>query len=356
MIHIIRNTKSEEHMIKINKKKSRLIILCSFIAIAVCIGAVILHNNTKTKFYDTDCLGNNAGNLYNNGYFCESDHTIYFKNMADNGTLYSMDLDMNNFKKLNGDKVSYINANGPYIYYSRMNLNDKVTEVLFNVNCTGLYRCDTDGKSIKNLYTDPTGLACQYGNTVFYQHYNKKTGLSLYKVGIDGNDENKISDDAIIPGCFKDGKMYYSGVDNNHYIMSYDIKNNISSTFLNQRGMYPLICDDYLYYMDIDNNYCISRYPLKGGKPEIVVKDRCANYNLSISGKYLIYQTDASDNNHLCKLDLNTGDVTILMDGNYENINVTSNYIFFNQFKSDKTFYLENGTNIAKPFNPPVEK
>ena len=46
-------------------------------------------------------VGNTAGNLYNSGLFCEYDGTVYFSNAADNGALYSMNVDETEVKKLN---------------------------------------------------------------------------------------------------------------------------------------------------------------------------------------------------------------------------------------------------------------
>lgn len=338
-------------MINIKKHKKLLIIPVVIILIAILCLYFIGKNRIYT--YDDGVNGNTPGNLYNNGYYCENDGTIYFKNLNDGGSLYSMDLNLDNFEKINSDNVSFINSSGPYIFYSRMNVDQNAVSVVFNTNCTGLYRCKTNGDSVKSLYDAPTGLLSQCGNTIIYQHYDKKEGLTLYRVGVDGKNEKKISDRPITPGCFKDEKMYYSDADNNHYIMCYDVNKDTTSTYIPVRSMFPIINKDYIYYINIDKDYCICRRLLGGTKEETVVPERVANYNVSISGKYLFYQTDGSDNNKLCKIDLTTGDIVILMEGNYQNINVTSNYVFFNQYKTDKPYYLENGTNIAKAFNPP---
>lgn len=339
-------------MSKAKKYLKLIIIPVTIILIVVLI--IYFVKKGRVYEYEDNVIGNTPGNLYNNGYYCENDGKIYFKNLNDNGSLYSMSLNMDDYKKLNSDNVSFINSSGPYIFYSRMNIGQNALGVIFNTNCTGLYRCNLDGDSIISIYDAPTGLLCQSGNTLIYQHYDKKTGLTLYRVGVNGKNEKKISDRPVIPGCIKNNKMYYSDADNNHFIMCYDIENDKSSTLIPVRSMYPIINDKYIYYINIDKDYCICRKLLSGGNEETVVKERVANYNVSISGKYIIYQTDASDNNRLCKIDLTTGDIVVLMQGNYQNINVTSNYVFFNEFKSNKPYYLENGTNIAKSFNPPT--
>ena len=265
-----------------------------------------------------------------------------------------MSKDLDDFKVISGDNVSYISVNGPYIYYNRSNLHNSAANTVFKINNVGAYRCDLDGTSITDLYTEPTGVVCQYGNNVYYQHYDEKTGLTLYKVKIDGSDEEKISDTPIVPGCFLDGKMYYSSIDNNHFIMIYEPDTKKHYQFLDERCMYPIISGDYIYYIDIDNNYGISRYPLKGGKPEAIIDERCSTYNISISGKYLIYQTDASNENALCKYNLETNTSSVILPGNYADINITSDYIFFTKFGTNECFYIENGTSLPKKFEPNV--
>ena len=47
----------------------------------------------RDRYNDGYVNGNTAGNLYNEGYFCEKDGIVYFANPADNYCLYSMNPD-----------------------------------------------------------------------------------------------------------------------------------------------------------------------------------------------------------------------------------------------------------------------
>ena len=64
-----------------------------------------------------DTVGNTAGNLYNGGTFCEAAGKVYFSNPYDGGSIYSMNPDQSNIKKVIGASASFINAAGDYIYY-----------------------------------------------------------------------------------------------------------------------------------------------------------------------------------------------------------------------------------------------
>lgn len=347
-------------MDKKNTKKDKLgkltaIAVFSLIFLLIVIITIFKYKNTF-KYNEEDVTGNLPGNLYNKGLFCDYDGRIYFKNISDGGALYSCKDNLTDFKRISTDNVSYINVDGNHIYYSRMNLERNNESLLASFNSNGLYRCDMKGNKITSLYNSPTGLISLCGNDIIYQHYDTKTGLTLYSVGIDGKKEKKISDNPISPGCYDGKYMYYSEMDNDHYIIKYDIKSGSTSTYLKVRTMYPIINNNYIYYMDIDDNYCVHRYSMKTGETTKITDERCATYNISISGRYIYYQTDASDSNRLCRMDLTNNDVITIMDGNFNNINVTENYMFFSDMNLTKYYYVENGTNIPKAFEPEIEK
>lgn len=338
-------------------KKHKLVFIISLILVilTICLSIFFITRSKEPEdVISNDTFGNTPGNLYNKGQFCEDGNTIYFSNYLDGGCLYSMSNDLDNFKKISKDNVSYINVNNKYIFYSRMNLDNSSSVFTSLLNTSGLYRCDKKGKQLLSLYEEPSGLVSQYGNYVYYQHYNNQTGLTMYKVRIDGDGELKISDHAILPGSFIGDNMYYSEMDNNHFIYEYNTKLGTSKVFLEKRSMYPIINGDYIYYISIDDNYGIYRYPTSGGEPECLVNNYCSSYNITDGGRYLYYQIDELEDSKFCRLDLETKENTILMTGNYCNINITTNYVFFSTIGGYEYYYLEHDTNIAKEFKPEI--
>ena len=96
------------------------------LVILLAAGCVFLYRYiNRIRYNDGYVNGNTAGNLYNEGYFCEKDGIVYFANPADNYCLYSMNPDGTNIKKLEDQSVSYINVDDHYIYYCKLkgNLN-----------------------------------------------------------------------------------------------------------------------------------------------------------------------------------------------------------------------------------------
>ena len=82
------------------------------LVILLAAGCVFLYRYiNRIRYNDGYVNGNTAGNLYNEGYFCEKDGIVYFANPADNYCLYSMNPDGTNIKKLEDQSVSYITVN-----------------------------------------------------------------------------------------------------------------------------------------------------------------------------------------------------------------------------------------------------
>ena len=73
------------------KDKKALLILIPFLLFVIIIGAFAIVGD-RIPDNPPETVGNTAGNLNNSGYFCEYDGKVYFANVYDSDTLYSMDL------------------------------------------------------------------------------------------------------------------------------------------------------------------------------------------------------------------------------------------------------------------------
>lgn len=309
----------------------------------------------KTYFNDESEIGNTAGNLLNGGLFCEDNNVIYFSNPNDDGALYSMDLNCKNFKKIHSDNVSYINAAGKYIIYVRDNhKRNKSAGNFFNFNNVGIYRINRNGSKIKMLYEDPAKVTTLKGNYVYYQHYNVDDGLKFYRVKIDGSDEKKLSDDPIIPSSFSGNSLYYNGQKDDHNIYQMNTESTSSSVLFEGNCYNPVATDKYIYYLSLEDDYAIGRINKDGSNPKILVNERVSFFNISSSGKYLYYQVDGGNNNGFHKLDLETLENKTLLEGDFNSIHVTSNYVFFKEFDSKKIYRLTASNDSISEFKPPV--
>ncbi|ROR28151.1 uncharacterized protein DUF5050 [Mobilisporobacter senegalensis] len=328
-----------------------------FIIIAVVVFIFInMRNQSEVTLNEENVQGNTGGNLLNGGLFCELDDKIYFSNIKDDGSLYSMDLNATNFEKVYEDKVKYINGAGKYIYYTKRS-SDKEKSSALELDNKGIYRIDRDGSNIKRLYAGLNENMKLYGNYIYFEHSTKDGGLTLYKIKIDGTEEQELVNEPVSPTSIMDGIIYYSGIGRDHNIHTYDINTSENSTLYQENTMNAIAANDYIYYMSLSDNYSIHRIKKDGTNPETVVKDRCAAFNISSDGNYLYYQVDDGENNGIYRFDTETNGVESIISGNYNNINITSNFVFFQEFRSDNIFYLPVGEKeTLSTFNPPVLK
>ena len=331
-----------------------LILILLFVSIAVILGL----NTSRDKFNKENISGNTPGNLFNGGLFSQLDDKIYFSNYKDDGALYVMDLNGIDFKKLSSDKAGHINVLGNYIYYIHNDKNRNNSKGVLEFNNSGIYRTNLKGNKIKVLYNDPCTYINVHGNYVYYQHYDKEEGLTFYSVKIDGSEEKQISKRPIIPISILDNILYYSKTENTNSISSMNLNDGSTNTLYSDENTYaPVVNGNFIYFISISDSYKIKRIHLDGSNPETIVEDSCSTFNISPEGKYLYYQVDDTKNNRICIMNLETGEVNTLLDGNYKQIHIAGNNVYFSDFNETKTYYLPiGGTNGISTFNPPVYK
>lgn len=336
--------------LKLKKSFLILIAICSIFAI------IFFYNNTQdTEFNTEDIIGNTAGNLYNNGLFCEQNGRIYFSNMKDDGSLYSMDTECTNMVKIYSDKVKYINGDSHYLYYSRVNnTKENRPQSTLSFNNYGLYRINPDGSNIKLLEKEASGMLSIFKNTVHYQRYTPRTGLQLYSVQIDRKNNKKLTEDALLPASYYNGMMYYSGVSGDHDIHSLSMDTYVPQTIYSGNTFMPIATKDGIYFISVEDNYSLCRIDLNGENKTILVDEWVSTYNISLDGNTLYYQIDGGDNNRISKLDLLSMTEETIRDGNYKEIHVTSNYMFFRDFNEANIYAYRMTSGNLSTFHPPV--
>lgn len=331
----------------------------------LCILGIVIYVNVtnKMEYNDDFTIGNTPGNLMNNGLFCEEGNKIYFSNANDYDRLYSMDLDCKNFKKIAGNAVSKINCAGKYIYYASINNKYKDIDKTDSTGSTlssggiGLFRCEKNGDHSTTLYDNAVGNVSLAGNHLYYQHYDKVNGLTLYKVRIDGKEGNCLFNTNINPSGIYNGSLYYANTKDNHNIYKMSLMDDSYEMFLEGNFSQVLPFENYVYYLDLNNNYALTRVDLDGENAEVVVNSRVSTYNFSTDGTYLYYQIDNGDESRMCQMNLSTMQENILIKGNYCDINVTSKYVFFRGFDNNRMYVVEvTEQPKLNIFSPPVKK
>lgn len=336
-------------------KAIKRIFIFLVIITAVALGSLWFFTHDKTFENGEDEIGNTTGNIYNGGLFSEQEGKIYFSNTNDDGSLYRTDVNLVNFEKIHNDKAVFINVDENYIYYVRANnTRENNSNNVLMYNNTGMYRINQNGTGLKSISYNPGAYLTLKGNRIYYQKYDVDNGLLLYQNAIDLSKEKLLLKDAVIPASIMNGQLYYAGFSNDHNLNAIDLSSYNAKKILEGNFLYPIFQNNYLYYINIDDNYKIYRSNVDGSDPTLLVDDRCSTYNITNSGKYLYYQIDNGESNRIGRINLETLESETLLDGNFKQIHVTSNYVFFKDFEDTTTFVvLADGIAKVGTFNPP---
>lgn len=332
------------------KKKSLFLIPIIVLVVGIC-----LINSKQTAMNNGYTNGNTAGNLYNGGYFCEWNGTIFFSNPSDLGKLYSMDSGGGNLKKLVDDIPTYINVDDDYIYYARNNTADSLDLNFGTLNRNALVRVNHNGKNAVVLDKEPSIYAALLGNYVYYIRYTEEEASTLWKVRIDGDEQEKVMQEAVFT-CSTDGQyFYYNGMYTDGDIHKYDTASGTTSVVYEGNCYKPIVSGSDVYYIDGETNYSIVHTDLNSKNPTYVTTDSVDAFN--VYGSYIYYQRFDEDGSALCMIKNDGTEFCVIQEGDFCDINVTSQYIFFRDFHSGTVYYAprNNPTNITI-FSPGIEE
>lgn len=318
-----------------SRRKNIFFIIIALVVLSAILVTVILFG--RIPMNDDSAVGNTAGNLYNGGYFCEADGRVYFANAYDNYALYSMNPDETDLVKFNDGSVSSINAAGNYLYYAQVSGGTVSGEAGKTVRISGIYRSSLKGKSVAGLDRCDIVSMQLCGNYLYYEKYDKQTGTSLDKIRIDKKDKQTVAEGIISPNCFVNGRIYYNGTAEDHYLHALDVSTDRSSVVWQGNIWNPIVQDNYVYYMDVPENYRLCRYNFSNKVVEVLTNERIDMFN--VYDNYIYYQVSSSDSPALKRMMTDGSAQETIRDGVYQNINITSQYVYFNAFKENTPVY-----------------
>ena len=329
-------------------------VVIAVVAICLIVGAgYYKYTNSVTKYNESGTNGNTIGNLYGNGLFCESDGVVYFANPNDYSRIYTMNPDESDIKILANDSVYFINADSHYIYYSRNHNRDNSQMGFLNVNINSLCRMTKKNQKVMIL-DDAACTACSLaGNTIIYLHNDAEEANTLYSVKIDGEEKQQLSKIPLDPRCAVGEKLYFAGVQNDHNLHSMNIYTKDIAYVSAYNLWMPIIENGYMYFIDLDNRHQVYKATLGGADKFAITSHPVQSYN--ISKNYLYYQSMKANPDGIYRVDLITGSELLLAEGQYNNINVTSKYVYFADYFSGTTFHCPEGSTTVSMFNPPIQ-
>lgn len=316
------------------KKSFKNILIITACILLLALMALVLFFSGHTTMNPSGTVGNTAGNLNNDGLFCEYDGTVYFSNATVGGCLYAMNPDETDIRCLNDLKVRNILAGGKYLYFFQTGAAS-ISGFGHIEGIKSFDRCKLNGNDITAITRDVV-VTGQLVDNYLYLLTAANPGASFYKVKIDKSETVQLADYNINPACARNGVIYYSGTQENHYLYTLNTANDVSSELWRGNLCYPVLDGDYIYYMDVAENYRLCRYSLSRNEIEILTNDRVDCFNV---GNGYIYYQKSGKNPQLKFMRLDGSENTVLAEGNFTHINMTSRYVYFQQFGNDTTMY-----------------
>lgn len=316
------------------QKNILIISITVVILILLSLGVVL---SGRITMNDDFTVGNTPGNLNNGGYFCEADGRVYFANAYDNYGLYSMNPDESEMTKLSGNSVSSINAAGKYLYYAMTSDGSSGSGLGYLAHTAGIYRSNLKGKSTVGLDRCSIVSMQLCGNYLYYEKYDKALGTTLDKVRIDKKDRQTVAEEIINPNCFVNGRIYYNGAGKDHFLHALDVSTDDDTVVWRGNLWNPIVQDGYVYYMDVSKNYRLCRYSLNNDVIEVLTNDRIDMFN--VYDYYIYYQVSSTNAPALKRMLTDGSSQELVREGVYQNINITSEYVYFNAFDETTPVY-----------------
>jgi hypothetical protein len=317
-------------------KKKVIIILT---ALVVVLGGVLGFQTFREYLRQNpdDTIGNTAGNLNNGGYFCQIGEQVFFANSYDGNKLYVMNVDETDIKKLSDSPVSQLNADENYVYYYANDVASTSGLGGFSVRLLGIYRADHKGKKVKCLDQANCGVVKLLGNSLYYQKYADKNSTTLQQINVHSKASETVLNFPANPAAFYGSSIYYNGTVEDHNLYAYDITTQSNSLVYEGNVCYPDAQGDYIYFMDADNDYKLCRYDMSSGNAETLTEDRVDQY--LVCGNYVFYQKNSQTEPALKVMYTDGSDAQVLAEGNYTDINATSQFVYFHEFGDTSVTY-----------------
>lgn len=311
-----------------------ILVLLGFI---IVIGGLMLVNHFTTRIPQNPpgTIGNTAGNINNGGLFCEQNGMVYFSNPMDKNSLYSMTVEEQNLTKLYPGNVLNILAGGDYLYFFQKEPNSSSN--LGNLRIShAFFRTKLDGEDVLNMSSEVV-VTAQLVNDTLYMLTSTKEGPVFCKMNTDRSEQTVLADYVVNPACAKDGIIYYNGTGTNHYLYALNTQTDVQSELWKGNIWYPVLEGDYFYYLDVENDYRLCRYNYSQDVIEVLTKDRVECFN--VGNGYIYYQCNSQTAPALKMMRTDGSNVTILAEGNYTAIHMTSKYVYFQAFGEETSLF-----------------
>lgn len=318
-----------------NKLKNILVIIITCVVLIVLFLLILLSG--RVRLNDKNTVGNTPGNLNNGGYFCESKGRVYFANAYDNYALYSMSSNESDVRKLHSGSTSFISVGDSFLYYAMTN-SAGGSDLGSARGSYGIYRSKLNGKGVTGMDRCHIVGMQLCGSYLYYGKLDPKSTISLEKIRIDKKEKQTVNSNAkISPNCYVNGTIYYGGTDKDHYLHALDTATDSERVIWQGNLWNPIYQDGYVYYMDVGSNYRLCRYSTYDQVVEVLTNERIDLFN--VYDNYIYYQTNSKTAPALKRMLIDGSAQELVREGVYQNINITTQYVYFNSFNEPTPVY-----------------
>jgi len=244
----------------------------------------ITSSSTNSANIALDVTGNSIGNIANEGLVAYMDSYIFFTLIEnqDRGKLCKAKVGDSKYSVINYDFSRYINAYNGFIYYCDTKDDP---EIFGPAEMYGpIIRIDSNGKNRKTITSDYAGYLTIVNDYIYY--INASDGNKVYRMKIDGTQEQKISDDKTYNMCVYKGYVYFTA-NERIYRVNPD-KGGTKKMLLNDTVMNFILYNDKIYYVD---DYVGEIYKMDiDGKNRKMICNEKVDYSFNIYKDSLYYE------------------------------------------------------------------
>lgn len=185
------------------------------------------------------------------GFLAQYDDIVYFINYEDNGKLYSIKANGQNYSRVLNEKGHFLSIVNGWVYYTGDFMDGYK-----------LYRIRMDGSEKVLVSREDFRYSCIYGSLVYYVHTintaDEMDKTELFKMNLDGTGNTKIAESVLSP-IVEDDTIYYINPDDDKkiYCMGLDGLNKKKLCDYNTSSM--VLSDAWIYFVGIDNSSSLFR-------------------------------------------------------------------------------------------------
>ena len=286
----------------------------------------VLHGNSN--LVSEDAIGNTASNLANGGLFAETDSMVFFANPYNDNCLYAMKKDGTGIKRISALSARHINAWSDKVFFfgERVESGTGLGSV---AGKPGIFSVNSDGKHLSQLTSLYVSNMLLAGNRIFFTHAGSDN-LTFEVYDFKKQKSTELLPHALESYTYVPGYLYYAGRDENMFLYSYDIGLGYESEIWQGIVYAPIYDNGFIYYIDVMNNYRLCRYSMIYNTIEILTEDRLDFFNLH--GNVIFYQKSSQVRPALKRINIDGTDETVIAEGTFTNLSVTSDYAYFTEF------------------------